>query len=158
MTANRVALIVGIIIIIILLIWGFANLRPFLGSLFGASGKEVSINGQTFTVDVADTPEKREAGLSKKNALTEDEGMLFVFDTPGEYPFWMKDMKFPIDIIFITGDQVTTVYENVPAPENANASLPLYKPGAPADKVLEINAGLSKQYDIKPGDAVETNL
>jgi uncharacterized membrane protein (UPF0127 family) len=158
MTANRIAIIVGVIIVIILVIWGFANLRPFLGSLFGGPSGRVTVGEHTFTVTVADDPDEREAGLSKKTSLPEDQGMLFVFEKPGNYPFWMKEMQFPLDIIFITDDKVVTIYPNVQPPETESASLPLYRPTAPADKVLEINAGLAEQYGIKQGDTVQVKL
>lgn len=158
MTANRVALIVGVVIVLILVIWGFTNLRPFFGSLFGGPRAEVTVAEHTLKVEVADSPEEREAGLSKKNSLPENQGMLFVFEQPGEYPFWMKDMKFPIDIIFISGDKIVTIYGNVQPPTSDNPSLPLYSPTAPSDKVLEINAGLAEQYGMKQGDTVDVKL
>jgi uncharacterized protein len=158
MTINRAAIIVGVIIVLIIGIWAFLNLRPFVGGLLGTAKGKVTVNEQTFRVEVADTPEKRELGLSKKNSLPEDQGMFFVFDAPDFPSFWMKEMKFPIDIIFINNDTVVTVYDNVQPPESENAPLPLYKPTAPSDKVLEINAGLAEQYGIKPGDTIQTEL
>jgi uncharacterized membrane protein (UPF0127 family) len=83
--------------------------------------------------------------------------MLFLFD-PKETPsFWMKDMLFPIDIIFINDGTVVTVYKNVQPPIDGQ-NLPLYKPNQPIDDVLEINAGLSEQYGIKEGDSVKITL
>jgi uncharacterized protein len=158
MTTNRAVLIIGIIIIIVLGIWAFLNVMPFLGNLFGNTAGSVTINGQTFKADVADTGELQEKGLSGKKSLPEDRGMLFVFNAPDYHSFWMKEMQFPIDIIFINDDKVVTVYENVEPPDSENSPLPLYKPTIPADKVLEINGGLSKQYNIKNGDTVQLDL
>src|ERR671921_2143509 len=64
----------------------------------------VQIKGLKINVSLAETPEQQAKGLSIKNTLNENEGMLFIFDTPKEYSFWMKDMKFPIDIIWISSD------------------------------------------------------
>ena len=64
----------------------------------------VKIAGQVIKVELAITPEARARGLSGRQGLTQDEGMLFVFDTPGKYPFWMKDMNFAIDMIWISED------------------------------------------------------
>lgn len=158
MTLNRAAIIVGVLIVLILGVWAFLNLRPFLGGVFGGPTGEVTVNGQTFKVEIADTPEKREIGLSKKNSLPDDRGMLFIFDTPDYYSFWMKEMQIPIDIIYINSDKVVSVYENLQPAENENSPLPIYKPTAPSDKVLEINAGLSKEHNIKPGDTLQVEL
>jgi len=64
----------------------------------------VHIAGQDIKVDLALTEAQREQGLSGRQSLNENEGMLFVFDSPGNYPFWMKDMNFPIDIIWLSED------------------------------------------------------
>ena len=58
---------------------------------------------------VADTPEARQQGLSGRAGLGESEGMLFVFPKDGEYAFWMKDMRFSIDILWLSGNG-TIVY------------------------------------------------
>jgi uncharacterized membrane protein (UPF0127 family) len=83
--------------------------------------------------------------------------MLFVFEQPDYYSFWMKDMKFPIDIIFINKNKIVDIFQDVPVPKNNN-NLPTYTTGEKADKVLEINAGLSNTYKIKIGDNVLLNL
>lgn len=158
LTLNRIAIIIGVVIVLILGVWAFLNLRPFLGGVFGGPTGEVTINGRTFKVEVADTQEEREIGLSKKRSLPRDQGMLFVFDTPDYYSFWMKEMEIPIDMIYIDNNKVVSVYENVQAPKEENSPLPLYKPTVPADRVLEINAGLSKEYNIKPGDTAQIKI
>jgi len=61
----------------------------------------VKIKDSVIHVDLAITPDEQSKGLSIKNKLNDSDGMLFPFDTPGDYSFWMKDMKFPIDIIWI---------------------------------------------------------
>src|SRR3989344_7332267 len=66
--------------------------------------KYVKIAGQEVKVELALTPEEQTQGFSGRSGLGENEGMLFVFDTPGKYGFWMKDMLFPIDIIWLAPD------------------------------------------------------
>ncbi|MGN6351023.1 MAG: DUF192 domain-containing protein, partial [Candidatus Nitrosocosmicus sp.] len=61
----------------------------------------VKIKSLVIYVDLAITPDQQAKGLSIKNSLNDSEGMLFPFDKPGDYSFWMKDMKFPIDILWI---------------------------------------------------------
>lgn len=106
----------------------------------------VEINNQKFSVEIADTPEKRSKGLGERKNLCPDCGMLFKFPEPGNYSFWMKGMKFPLDIIWIQGNEVVYIAGNI-SPEFKNA----ISPGVLADKVLEINGGLSERYEIKKG-------
>ena len=63
--------------------------------------KYVNIAGQSIRVDLALTKETQTQGLSGRGVLKDNEGMLFVFNHPGEYRFWMKDMNFPIDIVWM---------------------------------------------------------
>ena len=79
--------------------------------------------------------------------------MLFVFDSADYYAFWMKNMKFPIDIIYVKGDKVTTVIHQ--AQPTSLLNMPIYQPNEKSDKVLEINSGLSKTYNIKAGSVVK---
>ena len=80
--------------------------------------------------------------------------MLFLYDTPDYYQFWMKGMAFPLDIIFIRDSTIVTIARNVPPPIG-DSELPRYGPDEPADKVLEINAGLCDKYGIQEGDTVD---
>jgi uncharacterized protein len=120
----------------------------------------VTIDKQTFLTEVATTSAQQEQGLSGRASLPQNQGMLFIFSKPAPYPFWMKDMKFPLDMIFINNSKIITIFQNVPVPKNPGdlSSLPVYTPKAPADQVLEINAGLSKKYDFKKGDTVTVDL
>jgi Uncharacterized ACR, COG1430 len=69
----------------------------------------VSIDGYNMTADLALTSEQREKGLSVKDKLKENEAMLFVFEESAKHSFWMKDMKFPIDIIWFVLDTVAGI-------------------------------------------------
>lgn len=127
-----------------------------LQKLFHTSN--ATIKDQTFTLLLARTEPEREKGLSGRDSLPAQEGMLFLFDKPDYYGFWMKDMKFPLDIIFIHDKQVVTVYQSIQPPAKNAASLQIVKPSEPADMVLEINAGLSAKYHIQTGDIVTLSL
>ena len=61
----------------------------------------VILGNKTFFMEIANTDASRERGLSSHTALLDNQGMLFIFDKPGNYGFWMKDMIFPIDILWI---------------------------------------------------------
>jgi uncharacterized protein len=117
----------------------------------------IKIGGKILNVEVANTPEKQTQGLSGKEGLTENQGMLFVFNKEGYYGFWMKDMKFSIDIAWLNKDKkIIHIEENV-LPETYpkvfyafrfdNPILNLY--------VLETKANFFKNSGIKIGDVAE---
>lgn len=120
-------------------------------------GPIVTIRDKTFTVEVADSPQERSIGLSNRQSLTQNAGMLFVFENPGIQAFWMKNTLIPLDMIFVHDDQIVTIHRNVPvqAPETPDTQLPRYAPTGPVNFVLEINAGLSDTYGFTEGDTVE---
>lgn len=113
---------------------------------------KVKINGHELDVVLAKTDKDKQIGLSKYDKLDQDKGMLFIFDQPGFYPFWMKNMKFPIDIIFINKDRIVTIYAEVPT---SKRNLILYSPTEASDKVLEVKAQTSTKYNFKVGEKVE---
>lgn len=115
----------------------------------------------TLRVEIADNPEDRERGLSGRDSLALNRGMLFVFSEPDNYSFWMKGMKFGLDFIWIKGNKIVEISKNI-KPEDYDPALAL--PGEPAknlisknkaDKVLEVNAGTADRLGIKTGDSVE---
>ncbi len=116
----------------------------------------VEINNYKIIADIADTPASRRKGLGGREKLEKGRGMLFVFDEPDIYPFWMKDMRFPIDIIWILDDKVVEIWEDAPPPTGSN--IPRYTPKNKANFVLEIPAGEVERYNIKIGDRVNLQL
>lgn len=116
----------------------------------------ISINGHVFAIEVADTFASRAQGLSGRSSLGENEGMLFVFSSfSSGYGFWMKDMKFPLDFVWINGDTIVGVTENArPEPGVGMFGLKTYYPPEPVNKVLELNAGLAKKIGLRIGDTV----
>ncbi len=121
------------------------------------TNRQLVINNARIKVEVADTPEKRSKGLSGRQPLASDEGMLFVFPAADTYSFWMKGLTFPLDFVWIKGDQAIAVSSNVPPPAvgQTDASLPIYKSQDPVDKVLELQAGTVQGLNIKPGDTIK---
>lgn len=95
----------------------------------------VKIAGQIYHLEVADTDAQRRKGLGDRDSLCDDCGMLFEFEAPGRYPFWMKDMRFSIDILWLSGQKVVSI-ERVVSPD----LLGILTPDVAADKVLELNA------------------
>lgn len=123
--------------------------------LISGKSTKVLVNDQTFKVIVAKSDKDKQIGLSEKNKIEQDQGMLFIFDNPQYHSFWMKDMKFPIDIIYINGDKVTTVIDSARPPGSIGGNLETYQPLYKSDKVLEVNAGIANKYNIKNGTLVK---
>ncbi len=116
--------------------------------------KTIKINNHQLYIEIADTDALRTQGLSGRTNLAQDHGMLFIFPTIGYYQFWMKDMKFPLDFIWIAKEKVIDFTENVTSPNTDNENLPRYTSKFPFDKVLELNSGIIKKLDIRIGDKV----
>lgn len=121
------------------------------------SSPQMKVGGKTLNVEIADTKEKLEKGLSGREKLAENEGMFFVMPQDSQPGFWMKKMKFSIDIIWINDNKIVEVSENLPVPDKENSldNLPKYYPKEPIDYVLEVNAGFVKENNIKPGATIE---
>lgn len=118
----------------------------------GNTVKETMISGKKLSVEVAATPEKRALGLSGRESLCQNCAMLFVFEKPGGFSFWMKDMQFDLDIVWISGNEIVGIDKNV---SHERGTLEVVRPSTPVDKVLEINAGANDNLDLKVGDKVD---
>ncbi len=113
--------------------------------------REIKIGDNIFQAEIAADPIRREQGLSNRKDLCGNCAMLFVFDKKSRYAFWMKEMNFNLDIIWIGGNEVVHIAKNV----SRKKELEFIKPEREADKVLEINDGLADKLDIKIGDRVK---
>ncbi|MDB5187771.1 MAG: hypothetical protein JWO50_291 [Candidatus Kaiserbacteria bacterium] len=98
---------------------------------------------------VADTPELQSLGLGGRSGLPNGEGMLFVFGHDDTYGFWMKDMQFSIDIVWLSSDKRVIYMVQSIAPETYPAT---FGPSAPSRYVLELPAGYTVAHSIKIGD------
>lgn len=119
---------------------------------------EIKLDETLVKVKIADTETKRKIGLSQTAALGENEGMLFVFPKKDVQPsFWMKDMQFAIDIIWINDDKVVKIDKNIPPPDpgTPDEKLKLYTSPGPVDYVLEVAAGFSDKNNLKVGSKYE---
>lgn len=117
--------------------------------------QEIMVKNNKIFVAIADNPITRERGLSEVSRLEENQGMLFLFNEPGIYNFWMKDMKFDIDLIWIHNNKIVEITENVPAPDNPE-NLKVYFPSKIINSVLEVNAGWAQRNKIEVGDEIQT--
>lgn len=114
--------------------------------------QNIKIAGQKIKVELALTPQEHSQGLSGRTPLKENEGMLFIFEKSGQYAFWMKDMNFPIDMIWI-GENKEIIYIKKDARPESYPEL--YQPEQDAKYVLEVVSGFSEKQNLKTGDRVE---
>lgn len=123
-------------------------------SLFPSS-KKIIIGTTTISVILADTAEKRTRGLSGYQALGPKEGMLFIFPDIGRFSFWMSDVTFPIDIIWIGPDnKILGVAQNA-TPSQQEKPIIYYDPPGPIRFVLEMPAGSYKKYNFATSTSVD---
>lgn len=132
--------------------------KPSLSNLIPSKKKSVTVGKTKVFVEVADTAKTRQLGLSGKEKLASNEGMLFVFDREDTQPaFWMEGMQFGIDIIWINDGKVFQINQNIapPEPDTPIGELTLYQSSTGIDYVLEVNAGFVKQHNISVGNPVD---
>lgn len=111
----------------------------------------LSIGDTMLTIDIANTENSREQGLSGRESLEPDHAMLFVFPEDGQYAFWMKEMQFPIDIVWIDKSGTIIDVDNAVSPNTFPST---FSPSAPVRYVLEANANFVSDHGIKIGDTV----
>ena len=119
-----------------------------------ARGPAVELKGQHFSIEIADNDATREHGLMDRESMPQDHGMLFVFQDDQPRAFWMKNCKFPQDMLFFDADRrLISVQHDVPA--CTADPCPPYSSGAPARYVLELNAGQARKLGVAPGDEMQ---
>lgn len=110
------------------------------------------LGGETFTLEVADSSGRQQRGLSGRSGLDDGTGMLFVFDGPGRYSFWMKDMLFPLDIIWVKDDWCVAHIRSDVGPETYPD---MFSPPVPILYVIELAAGEAARLGIRTGTCFE---
>jgi hypothetical protein len=139
-----------VLVSLVFLAFGCTQKTP---SIFGSG--TVEIGNQKLNVEVAQTDLTRQQGLSGRESLAQNDGMLFVFPSVGRYAFWMKGMRFPLDFIWIKDNQVVEITANAPTEPNVpDAGLFRYLPKEEVDSMIEVNAGWAKTNKIKVGDEI----
>ncbi len=118
----------------------------------------VITNNYKVLVDIAITDKQLQDGLAIKNSLKENEGMLFFLGEPRKASFWMKDMKFPIDIIWLDESFSIVHIEQELQPCESMFSCKSYKPNSDALYVLETIAGFTSKHDLKIGNVINFQL
>lgn len=168
------AIIGGLFLVIVVLLvfgGGFTTIGQLPGGLEStesAGSADRDLRGQVeegrtrvrvktldITAEIAETDKEKGKGLSKRESLPISEGMLFVYEKPAIYTFWMKDMKFPIDIVWIDKDRkIVDMALNAQPEPDTDDDLQHYKPAGESQYILEINAGLVAANGLAIGDEV----
>ena len=145
---RKILLAVMLLVVVFLLAMLSHPLSPAVNNNSGLPMSTLSIGAETLSVEIAATPKARAQGLSGRASLKSGTGMFFVFQQNGDWGFWMKDMQFPIDIIFIgeTG-AVTTVYKNI----SPDTYPQVFYPEVASRFVLEVPAGFAETHQITQG-------
>ena len=118
------------------------------------SSEQICIEKTCFNVEIADTNEKKILGLGNRDFLGENSGMLFPYPEKSAPGFWMKDMRFPIDIIWINQEMRVSGIVKDFQPCEPDELCPVVYPDKEITYVLEINSGLSDRDGLKEGDFV----
>lgn len=151
---QTIGMFFGLLVLMYCTYWAFVQKNEST-TLKDEPMQEITIGSTKLLVEVVNTPEKIQQGLSGRASLGSD-GMLFVLGVRRIPTFWMKEMQFPLDFIWIDGTTVVSITEQVPPPQQGtnSSSLPLYSPPVPVTHVLEVPAGFVAQKHIVIGQEV----
>jgi len=156
MSRTRIIIILGVILAVFLGAgFYYFNSADYYKPATTLPIKQLTISNISLTVEVASKPADQTRGLSGRESLLPDHGMLFAFTEPDIYEFWMKDMKFPLDFIWIRNNTVVQLDHNIPAPSDNSENPARVSPKQPIDTVIEISAGWLAKNSIKVGDRLE---
>ena len=103
-------------------------------------------------LEIADTDEKRKLGLMFRKHLNRNDGMIFDYKGMSYVKIWMKNTQIPLDIIFLQNNEIVDIKENVLPCLNHKINCPTYGSEKPINFIIEVNAGIIKNYDLKVGD------
>jgi hypothetical protein len=137
-----------ILFFLVVLIFAFIFFQNY--SIHGNRLENIKINGNELKIEIVNSSEKLSEGLGERDGLCDKCGMLFEFSEKERHSFWMKGMRFNLDIIWIDGNEIVHIAKNI-----SHNSSETIMPEVKADKVLEIKGGLADRIGIKAGDVVE---
>lgn len=149
---------IATIVLILLAIAVYVSARTFQSSTGEQPMADVLIqfpNGYSIHVALADTPTERMLGLGNWDSIGSDEGILFIHPIRGFHTYWMKDVEFPIDVIWLDTNTIVGLTDNL-QPEEPPVTL--YTPPVPANRVLEVQAGFIAKNNLLIGDHLDITL
>lgn len=136
---------------ILTLIFTFIFTNPCISSkdFNGYLQKRVKMGSGSYCLYLANTEIEKQSGLSNKE-IKSSEGMIFTFDKSGFYRFWMKDMNYSLDFVYLDNDLVVDIKENISPSTYPNTFTSI----APANKIIELKTGEIKKSNVKKGDKI----
>ncbi len=140
---------------------GAVVLAALLAAAGGCSGRsqaeppKVVINGHTFEVELADTPDRRRLGLSGRPSLAADRAMLFIFPAGRVRSFYMRDCYFPIDVAFLDADRRIVNLTTMAVEADPSRPTRTYRSAGPARYVVEAVGGTWERIGAEAGMKVE---
>jgi len=140
---------VAIIIVALVLIASFI----MISNKPSETAKVAFLGKTNITTEIAYTDEEKGKGLMYRDGLPEGSGMLFIFDREGPYTFWMKNMKFPIDIAWVS-QHCTVVFLTKGAMPCVNEPCSTYQPDEPIKYAIEVPDGFIEKHGISVGDEI----
>ena len=145
---QKVLILILFLVLVLVLFFGFFQKKK---------QGQVCFNNYCFDVEIAQTSAQKAKGLMFRESLKGNQGMLFVFKTEKKHSFWMKNVSFPLDIIWINANKkvVFVSYDSEPCYNNSKCIA--IQPTASAKYVLEINGGLAKKIGVKEGSQLVFN-
>ncbi len=117
--------------------------------------QELRIKKIPLTVEVVRSNAEKARGLSGREILPEGRGMIFLFDSPGYYGFWMQGMNFSLDFMWLSGNNIVQIDTDIPAPSLQNPKPVNIIPSQPIDGVIEVPSGWVVRNKINIGDEIE---
>ncbi len=141
---NRLRAAILVLLIAAAFSIGFVLLKP-------TNATRIMIRGVVLNVEIAKTPSDQARGLSGRDSMRPESGMLFVFQAESTWGFWMKDMKFSLDIIWFNSNRQAVFVEENLQPCSPNYC-PVYTPPINALYVLEVDAGFVRAHGVSLGD------
>ncbi|MCF7820429.1 MAG: DUF192 domain-containing protein [Candidatus Pacebacteria bacterium] len=139
-----------ILIILLVLLWLFLVILTASNQNQGDNKKMIGarLGSCVFSLEIVSDPLSWYKGLSHREALDQDKGMIFIFPDKKTRTFVMREMNFPLDIIFLKDKKVINIEQaNLEIAKDNN--LREYKSQDESNMVVEINQGLSKKCEIK---------
>lgn len=148
---KKFGFLVSFLVLIFVVILASASQLPKVCNEIYRHDKTISTEKHDLKVELADSPKELDEGLSGRKCIGESQAMLFVFDRPGYYNFWMKEMKFPIDIVWIDSTKkIIEVTDNIQPSTYPDS----FTSNQPPQYVLEVQAGRAAELGLSAGKAL----
>lgn len=159
LAAIPLAYVIGLLCVAGLVMLVFAVNKPFdeksCETNSSLATRTIYGNDRQVTAEVAEFEADKARGLSGRDCLNEDMGMLFPYALTGDYCFWMKDMKFPIDMIWLDNEKKIVTIMDKASPDTYPQG---FCPDRPAQYILEVNAGAAERNGWTVGTGLEFSL